>query len=139
MSDRRNFLSTQGSFACVTWGRVLLPDVGSSSSLPLYFHKELDVLLGFESEAKREDEWKHNACITSDIPKHHDVNWLTGFHQYESILRLTHKHAEFFLLELLIWMSNTKAYQFEISGDVNYIMMLLSTKTVPNWLLFVAQ
>ena len=49
-----------------------------------------------------EDEWWHNIIIASDDPKHPDVDWVFAFYQYEceSVLRLTPKHSEFFVLTL---------------------------------------
>ena len=93
-----------GFLACVAWHRVLLPDIGSSSSFPLYSGQHnllqvLDVGLHVESEAMWEDEWRRNITIASDYPKYHDVNWVFGFLQYESVLRLTSRHSVIFVFE----------------------------------------
>ena len=77
--------------ACVAFVRVILSDVGSSSSHPLdserhYLLSTLDLGLCVESEAMWEDEWRHDIIITSGNPKHYDVDWVFGFHHYKYIL-----------------------------------------------------
>ena len=72
----------------MVWHRVLLLDVGSSSSHPLnpgqhYFLQALDVDLHVDSEAIWENELRHNVTITFDLPKYHDVDVVFGFHQYQ--------------------------------------------------------
>ena len=37
-----------------------------------------------EYEAMWEDEWRHNFTIANDHPKHHDVDWMFGFHHYQT-------------------------------------------------------
>ena len=83
----------------------------------------------------KEDEWKHGT-IASDHPKHHDVDWMFGFQQleYESVFRLALKDSEVFVLEFLMWMSNSTVCCFQISGGVNCVMVLLSLLIVSNWL-----
>ena len=36
-----------------------------------------------------ENKWRHSVTIASDHPKHHDIDWVFGFHQFESIPKLT--------------------------------------------------
>ena len=64
---------TLSSPACGTWHWVLLPDVRSSSSLPLdpghYYHfQELNTGLPVESEFMWENEWMHNVTSACDNP-----------------------------------------------------------------------
>ena len=80
-------MQKHGFLACVVWYRVLLLNPEQNCLLPA-FHVDLDV----ECEATWEDELKHNITITSDHSKHHLVDWLFGFHQYEYVFRLTHKY-----------------------------------------------
>ena len=83
-----------------------------------------------------EDDSRHNVTIASDLPKHHDVDWVFGFnpYEYESVLRLTSKHTETFVLELPPWILNNIICSFQISGEMNCVMVLLSSQTMPNWL-----
>ena len=55
--------------------------------------------LHVECEDTQDDEWRHNITIASDHPKHHNVDWVIGFHQYEfeTVFRLTTKHSENFV------------------------------------------
>ena len=65
-------------------------------------------------------------------PKHHNVDWVFGFHQYvyESVLQLTPKHTEILVLELAAWVQSSAACCFQISGGVNCIIVLLSSQTL---------
>ena len=49
------------------------------------------------------------------------------------VFRLTPKHSEIFVVGLPALMPRSIAFCFQISGEVNYVMVLLS---VPNWLQF---
>ena len=76
---------TLGSAACVAWHSVPLPVVGSSNSHPLntgqyYLLQVFDICLYVEYEAMWEDECRHNIAVISDYHKHHDVEWVFGFH-----------------------------------------------------------
>ena len=33
-----------------------------------------------------EDEWRYNIAISNDLSKHHDVDWVFSFHQYQYFL-----------------------------------------------------
>ena len=130
----------------VAWCRVLLPDVGPFSTHPLnprqhYLLQALDVSLHVEFEAELEDKWWHNVTTASDHPKHLEVDKVLGFNQYEceSLLRLTSKHSEIFVLELPVWIDSNPVYCHQIFGGVNYVIVLLSSQTVSNWLKFAAQ
>ena len=52
------------------------------------------------------DEWRYNITIDGYHLKHHDVDGVFGFYQYEyeSVLRLMPKHNEIFVLDFQIWM-----------------------------------
>lgn len=57
--------------------KIMLPDIGSSSSHPLdtrrnYLFQGLDVNICVESETLWEDKWRHNIVITSDLA----MNWM---------------------------------------------------------------
>ena len=75
-----------GSSACVACYRVLFLETGSSSNHPHYPGQHYLQALCVESEAMGEDDWRHNFTITSDHPKHHDMDWVFGFHHYQYIL-----------------------------------------------------
>ena len=47
-------------------------------------------------------------------PKHHDVDWVFGFYQYkyDSVLKLTPKHFEIFVLSLQVRMQRRSAANF---------------------------
>ena len=51
-----------------------------------------------------------------------------------TILRLTSKHSEIFILELLTWMSGSTECHFKISGEMNFIMVMLFSQSVLDWL-----
>ena len=73
--------------ACVVWCKDLL----SSHSLAPgqhYLPQALDVGLYAESESIWEGELRHNVIITCDHPKHHDMDWVFGFYQYQYIAQL---------------------------------------------------
>ena len=75
-----------GSPVCEAWCRVLLSDLGSSCCHPLnpsliYCFPVLDAGFRIESEAIWEYDWWQDVTITSDLSKHHDVNWVSCFHR----------------------------------------------------------
>ena len=70
------------SQSLVVWRRVLLSEVGSSSSHPLYpgqnySTQALDVDLCVECKAMWDNEWRHNVTITS-VSFHHYAYTLRG-------------------------------------------------------------
>ena len=61
------------------WHRVLMSDLGSSSSHPIdpkqnWLLQAFDEVLRIKSEAMWQDGWSQNVTIASDHPKHRDVN-----------------------------------------------------------------
>ena len=63
-----------------------MPDMVSSSSHPLdpeknYLLQTLDIGFPVEFKAKWEDGLSNKVAIASDHPKHHNVDWVFGFHQ----------------------------------------------------------
>ena len=136
-------LPTLVSSACVACCRVLMPDIGSSSSQPLnpgrnyFLLQALNVGLHVKTEDLWEDEWKHNITISTNHCIHHNLDWVFGFHQYESVLTVTPKHSEIFILEPLAWMLSSTACCFQISGEVNCII-ITAFLTVPNWLCYLS-
>ena len=89
-----------GSSVCVAWLRLLFSDVGASCSHPLD-PKEHN-FLRLKCEAISEAEWRYHIIIAYDHPKHHDVDRMFDFNQYEyeSVLRLIPNHSEVFVLAL---------------------------------------
>ena len=84
-------LEMMSSPVCVAWHRVFWPIIRLSSCHPFdlghhYFLQILDVVHRFESEVMSEDKLRHNVTVTSDHPKHHNMEWVFGFHQNWYIL-----------------------------------------------------
>ena len=61
-----------------------------------------------------ENEWRHNVTIASGHLKHHDVDWMFGFHQNVSVFTLKPKYCENFLMELPAWMPTLQDAVFKI-------------------------
>ena len=122
--------------------RVLLPDVGSSSSQPLnleklYFIQALDVDLCVKSEDIWEDEFRHKVTITRYHTKHPNVDWVFSFINMNMNLSLNW-HLN--ILKYLYWSStvnvNLNSMQFLkfLSSNLRLGSVLLSdeiNKTVP--------
>ena len=68
-----------------------------------YFLSALGVGFRVEFEAMWEDIWRHSITIARGRSKYRDMSWVYGLHQYEykSVLRLTFKHLEIFVSDLL--------------------------------------
>ena len=56
-----------------------------------------------------------------------------------TLLRLTPKLSEIFFLAFTSLISRSTACHLQISGRLNYVMVLFSLHTVLNWFLFAAQ
>ena len=95
--------------------RGVLLDEGSLNLSKYYFPQELDIGLCVESMGRWMEVKLHHR---KRPPKHHGRNRVFGFHQYE--------YESVFVLELLAWLSNCTAWFFQMSGEVNYVMVLLS-------------
>ena len=96
-----------------------MADVGFSCSHPLgpgqHYLQALDIGLHVEFEAMWEDESRYNITIASDYSKHHEVDWVFGFHQYWYILWILCKPMvdlsvyHLFLAEIFLIWNKTKA------------------------------
>ena len=87
---------TLGSPASVTWHRVPLPVIGSSSSTRFdsgqqYSLQTLDVVFRVEFEVILEDECRHDVTVASVHLKHCYVDWVFSSHHYWYILRRKNK------------------------------------------------
>ena len=93
LCGHRNFFTSKTWLSCLcvlTKSSVLL-DPGEHCLLPA-----LHVGFHVESEAMWEDKWRYNVSIISDHSKHHDVDRVFSFYEYEFGL----VYSEIFVLEL---------------------------------------
>ena len=92
--------------AWVAFVRVLFLDIGFFSWYlldPGHHQLQQDARFRVQCKATWENEWRHNITIVNNpLPKHHDVDWMFSFNQYEykSVLKLTPKHGIIFVFKL---------------------------------------
>ena len=97
--------SPPGSFACVAQRRVQLPiaTLWIQKSTISFRH---NVSLRVKCESIWEDQCRHNVTIVSDLPKHHNVGCVIGFHHYRCILWRQSKSTVVLWVHLLILEEN---------------------------------